>query len=102
MFSLHTHDGFAHIIGHYRGIRIIRQESPPQELDSDIVDVGIPPILIGAGGRRMLSIAAREADIVSVAINTTATGTLDFATGTAQAYGQREESVQWTAMVRTK
>lgn len=50
----------------------------------------------------MLSIAAREADIVSVAINTTATGTLDFATGTAQAYGQREESVQWTAMVRTK
>jgi len=51
-----------------------------------------PPILIGAGGRRMLSIAAREADIVSVAIKTTAEGTLDFATGTAQAYDQK---VDW-------
>lgn len=45
-----------------------------------------PPIIIGAGGKRMLSIAAREADIVSVNFDlragevnadTVATGTLD-------------------------
>ncbi|NIO38561.1 TIGR03621 family F420-dependent LLM class oxidoreductase, partial [Candidatus Bathyarchaeota archaeon] len=34
-----------------------------------------PPILIGGGGRRMLSIAAREADIVSIAVKVKADGT---------------------------
>ncbi len=33
-----------------------------------------PPIMIGAGGRRMLELAGREADIVSVAIRTRADG----------------------------
>ena len=34
-----------------------------------------PPILIGGGGRRMLTIAAREADIVNIAIKVKADGT---------------------------
>lgn len=33
-----------------------------------------PPILIGAGGKRMLQIAAREADIIGLAIKTSALG----------------------------
>src|SRR5215467_5510705 len=35
-----------------------------------------PPILVGAGGRRMLSIAAREADIVGIQTATLGTGRL--------------------------
>jgi probable F420-dependent oxidoreductase len=34
-----------------------------------------PPILIGAGGKRMLSIAAREADIIGITIKVQANGT---------------------------
>ena len=33
-----------------------------------------PPILVGAGGRRMLSIAAREADIIGILTATVGTG----------------------------
>lgn len=33
-----------------------------------------PPLLIGAGGRRMLTLAAREADIVGITIRTSADG----------------------------
>jgi probable F420-dependent oxidoreductase len=51
-----------------------------------------PPILIGGGSRRMLSIAAREADIVSVNMHTTSDGDLDFASATAAATAQR---VKW-------
>lgn len=35
-----------------------------------------PPLLVGAGGKRMLSIAAREADIISLLTVSTANGTL--------------------------
>ncbi len=35
-----------------------------------------PPILVGAGGRRMLSIAAREADIIGILTTATANGVL--------------------------
>lgn len=35
-----------------------------------------PPLLIGAGGRRMLSMAAREADIIGIQTATLGTGTL--------------------------
>jgi len=35
-----------------------------------------PPILVGAGGRRMLSIAAREADIIGILTTSTANGVL--------------------------
>ena len=44
-----------------------------------------PPILIGGGGRRMLSLAAREADIVSLNLRTTSDGALDFSSLTAEA-----------------
>jgi probable F420-dependent oxidoreductase len=48
-----------------------------------------PPIMIGGGGRRVLSFAAREADIVSVNIKTTAEGTFDFSSLTAEAAAQK-------------
>lgn len=35
-----------------------------------------PPILVGAGGRRMLSLAAREADIIGILTTSTANGVL--------------------------
>ncbi len=35
-----------------------------------------PPILVGAGGKRMLSIAAREADIIGILTTSTANGVL--------------------------
>ncbi len=35
-----------------------------------------PPLLVGAGGRRMLSIAAREADIIGILTTSTANGVL--------------------------
>ncbi len=35
-----------------------------------------PPILVGAGGRRMLSLAAREADIIGILTSSTANGVL--------------------------
>ncbi len=47
-----------------------------------------PPLLIGGGGRRMLSLAAREADIVSVNPLTTANGQLDF-TSLTEAYADQ-------------
>jgi probable F420-dependent oxidoreductase len=53
-----------------------------------------PPILIGGGGRRMLSLAAREADIVNINYNL-ATGSASGAvakTGTAQA---TDEKLGW-------
>ena len=48
-----------------------------------------PPLLIGGGGRRMLSLAAREADIVSVNPLTTVDGRLDLATLTEAYADQR-------------
>jgi probable F420-dependent oxidoreductase len=48
-----------------------------------------PPILIGGGSRRMLTIAACEADIVSVNVKTTAEGTMDIKTFTAKATDQK-------------
>jgi probable F420-dependent oxidoreductase len=51
-----------------------------------------PPILLGGGGRRMLSLAAREADIVSLNLRTTASGALDFASLTAEA---TREKIEW-------
>lgn len=51
-----------------------------------------PPILIGGGSKRMLSIAAREADIVSVNVRTTAEGWTDPASDNADA---TQEKVDW-------
>ena len=52
------------------------------------------PILIGGGSRRILSIAAQEADIVGVNPKTTAAGAFDFRSIT------REATVQKVAWVR--
>jgi probable F420-dependent oxidoreductase len=53
-----------------------------------------PPILIGAGGRRMLAIAAREADIVAIMAAPITTGTItdDPSTRLAASFAER---VQW-------
>ncbi|MCB0107074.1 MAG: TIGR03621 family F420-dependent LLM class oxidoreductase [Caldilineaceae bacterium] len=51
-----------------------------------------PRLMIGGGGKRMLSIATQEADIVSVNARTTATGGLDFMSLTAEA---TDEKIGW-------
>ena len=51
-----------------------------------------PPILLGGGSKRTLSIAAREADIVGINIKTTAEGGLDFSSATAEA---TEQKINW-------
>lgn len=59
-----------------------------------------PPLLIGGGARRTLSLAAREADIVSVNVRTTAAGGFDFASLTAAATDQKVAWVREAAGVR--
>jgi probable F420-dependent oxidoreductase len=56
-----------------------------------------PPLLIGGGGRRVLSLAAREADIVSLDLLGTAEGTKDLATGMADAVAQKVAWVRQAA-----
>jgi probable F420-dependent oxidoreductase len=56
-----------------------------------------PPILIGGAGRRILSIAAREANIVSVNIKTTADGNLDWRSATEAATMRRTEWIRQCA-----
>jgi probable F420-dependent oxidoreductase len=56
-----------------------------------------PPILVGGAGRRMLTLAAREADIVSLNKATTAEGTLDLASGTPDAASRQVEWVREAA-----
>jgi probable F420-dependent oxidoreductase len=51
-----------------------------------------PPILIGGGGRRVLTLAGQAADIVSIDPKGTAAGTKDIATSTADAV---LEQVAW-------
>ena len=53
-----------------------------------------PPILIGGGSRRMLSIAAREANIVSVNLKSTTEGNLDWSSATEAATVRRTEWVR--------
>jgi len=48
-----------------------------------------PPLFIGGGGRRSLTLAAQEAAIVGMATKATAEGTIDYATTTAPAIEQR-------------
>lgn len=51
-----------------------------------------PPIVIGGGGRRILSLAGREADIVSVTNRKTPEGTPDFSTFSPESF---LEGVGW-------
>lgn len=56
-----------------------------------------PPILIGGGGKRMLSIAAREANIVGIAPKVQTGGKLDVADSTAEATFQKIEWIRQVA-----
>lgn len=58
-----------------------------------------PPLLIGGGGRRVLSIAAREADIIGINATLTAgeVGPAAFATMTAQAVDDKVQIVRSAA-----
>lgn len=59
-----------------------------------------PPLLIGGGSRRMLSIAAQEADIVGINGKTTATGVFDMSSLTPAATDQKVAWVQAAAGAR--
>lgn len=48
-----------------------------------------PPLMIGGGSKRMLAIAAREADIVSINARTTPEGDVDFTSLTADATAEK-------------
>jgi alkanesulfonate monooxygenase SsuD/methylene tetrahydromethanopterin reductase-like flavin-dependent oxidoreductase (luciferase family) len=51
-----------------------------------------PPLYIGGGGRQVLSLAAREANIVGVNSKATAAGAMDLGDRTPQAF---DEKVRW-------
>ena len=55
-----------------------------------------PPILIGGGSRRMLSLAVREANIISVNTRTTASGDVDMSSNTAAA---TDRKVRWIQQI---
>ena len=59
-----------------------------------------PPLLLGGGSKRMLSIAAREANIVSVNIRTTAEGGFDASSLTPEATDQKLAWVREAAGAR--
>jgi probable F420-dependent oxidoreductase len=59
-----------------------------------------PPIFIGGGGRRVLTLAAREADIVGLDPKGTPAGTKDVATMTAEAVAEKVSWVQAEAGAR--
>jgi probable F420-dependent oxidoreductase len=60
-----------------------------------------PPLLIGGGGKRVLSFAAREADIVSVNVLTTREGWIDGSTTTEKATAEKVGWVNQAAGSRT-
>ena len=60
-----------------------------------------PPLLIGGGGKRVLSFAGRQADIVGLNIRTTPDGWLDHSTLTEQATLQKFNWVTEAAGLRT-
>jgi probable F420-dependent oxidoreductase len=53
-----------------------------------------PPLMIGAGGRRMLSFAAREADIIGIIARATTGGTLDTGGDTEQVLASKVELIR--------
>ncbi|MPY94851.1 MAG: TIGR03621 family F420-dependent LLM class oxidoreductase [Acidimicrobiia bacterium] len=53
-----------------------------------------PPILVGGGGRRLLSLAGREADIVGINVNM-AKGVIDASAGLNATAEATEEKVAW-------
>jgi probable F420-dependent oxidoreductase len=61
-----------------------------------------PPLLLGGGSKRILSLAARQADIISFNIRTTPEGGFDPASVTPEATQQKLEWVLQAARERTK
>jgi len=59
-----------------------------------------PPLLVGGGSKRMLSIAGREADIVGINLRTTADGQIDWASASVEATDQKIEWVRQAAGAR--
>lgn len=59
-----------------------------------------PPLFIGGGSRRLLTLAAREADIVGLDLAATADGTVDLATGVAEATARKVGWVREAAGAR--
>jgi probable F420-dependent oxidoreductase len=76
-----THDG-----AHYR---VTDLEGTPKPLQRPG-----PPLLIGGGGRRVLSIAAREADIVGINVNL-AGGVIDASVGPNATVEATDEKIAW-------
>lgn len=68
--------------GEYYRVTDVNPELKPQQRPH-------PPIFIGGGGRRILTLAAREADIVGVNPKGTPAGTIDLNTIAADAVDQR-------------
>lgn len=56
-----------------------------------------PPLILGGGGKRMLTLAAQEADIVSVNIKTTPAGGFDFDSITPEALRKKVNWVRQAA-----
>ena len=71
--------------GRYYTVRGLRPLPPPVQRPH-------PPILMGGGGRRMLELAVREADIVGINVRTTPAGAFDWASVTPEA---TDEKVAW-------
>ena len=59
-----------------------------------------PPLYIGGGGKRVLSLAGREADIVGLDIKGASDGTKDLATGSAEALARKVDWVRQAAAER--
>jgi probable F420-dependent oxidoreductase len=56
-----------------------------------------PPIFLGGSGRRMLSLAAREADIVGIDLSSTPQGTMDMASLTVERVAEKVDWVREAA-----
>lgn len=85
-------ESFTHTGRHY-SVRDLKGRPRP-------IQSPAPPLLIGGGARRTLSLAAREADIVSVNIRTTAGGGFDFSSLTAMATDRKIAWVREAAGAR--
>lgn len=87
-----AHDPFTFSGDYYQIAELSLLPKPVQKLH--------PPIVVGGGSRRMLSLAGREADIVSINIRTTPEGGFDFTSMTPAATAQKVEWVRQAAGAR--
>jgi len=76
-----THDGVHYSINRHTAEPVATQQP-------------MPPLLIGGGGKRVLSIAGREADIVGINVNL-ASGTIGPEAGANATLEHTDEKLQW-------